>query len=644
MKKRYAVMIAVVLLLCMLVSCTNHPQGGISNDPPGGSIPSISDPQRPNSGNGTSSFTVPDVPQDIPTVYFSEASEQGTLEELWYDTYESFSYEQKTTSLRKRAIIYLPYGYSEEIKYNVMYIMHGGWSNETTILGTPDRPSSFKNVMDNAIQNDVFKPLIIVCPTYNNTNQNGQDSDDYSLALQLTRNYHNELTNDLIPTVESRYSAFAESASVEDWVAARDHRAFMGFSMGSVATWRMFEYCLDYFRYFFPSSGAITSSGDYMDDIVARSGYDKDDFFIWGMSGTSDFAYSQFTSQMNAMFNAEYFTRANNEKDGNIFYSIKEGYSHDGRAANEYFYNALSWVWQGKRQPEKSNFTADTKITDVMSDEAFGSWGRMIFPVNSGYFSGNTLGNLRLTWYSHIHVAHTVEICNYLKDQTIAGNQVFYDIYTDEEKSADPSKADTGLFFFRGNRNAKFAVTCAGGGFAYVGAMHDSFPHALELSKKGYNAFAIIYRPGAQTAYEDLARAISFIFANAEALGVDTNGYSVWGGSAGGRMAATISSYGVQQFGGTPGIPKPSVAVIQYTGHTDYNRNGEPATFVTVGENDGIASYRTMKSRMDHLAAMGVPTEYHSYAGLGHGFGLGIGTIAEGWIDQAVAFWERNRI
>lgn len=76
--------------------------------------------------------------------------------------------------------------------------------------------------------------------------------------------------------------------------------------------------------------------------------------------------------------------------------------------------------------------------------------------------------------------------------------------------------------------------------------MHDSFPHALELSKKGYNAFAIIYRPGAQTAYEDLARAISFIFANAKELGVDTNGYSLWGGSVGGRMTAIISSFMVE--------------------------------------------------------------------------------------------------
>lgn len=102
---------------------------------------------------------------------------------------------------------------------------------------------------------------------------------------------------------------------------------------------------------------------------------------------------------------------------------------------------------------------------------------------------------------------------------------------------ADPAKADTGLFFFKGEEGAPFAICNAGGGFAYVGAMHDSFPHTLELSKKGYNAFALIYRPGAQTACEDLARAISFVFAHAEELGVSTDCYSLWGGSAGARLA-----------------------------------------------------------------------------------------------------------
>lgn len=71
-----------------------------------------------------------------------------------------------------------------------------------------------------------------------------------------------------------------------------------------------------------------------------------------------------------------------------------------------------------------------------------------------------------------------------------------------------------------------------------MGAMQDSFPHSLELSKKGYNAFVLIYRPGAQTACEDLARAIAFLRKHEEELQVDMSGYSLWGGSAGARMAA----------------------------------------------------------------------------------------------------------
>lgn len=83
-----------------------------------------------------------------------------------------------------------------------------------------------------------------------------------------------------------------------------------------------------------------------------------------------------------------------------------------------------------------------------------------------------------------------------------------------------------------------------------MGAMQDSFPHALELSKRGYNAFAC------------------------------------------------------------------------------------------VGESDGIASWRTMQRRLEALESMGIPTEFHHYPGLRHGFGIGTGTVAEGWLDQAVEFWE----
>ena len=297
-------------------------------------------------------------------------------------------------------------------------------------------------------------------------------------------------------------------------------------------------------------------------------------------------------------------------------------------------------VMAGTDFEEKDMYTENTLIADVTGDPVFGEYGRLIFPVNSGYMNGDTLGNLRLTWYSNIDPDKTVEICNYMRDHAEADDTIFYDIYTDEEKTADPDKADTGLFFFKGNPGEKFVIVNAGGGFAYVGAMHDSFPHALELSKRGYNALALIYRPGAQTACEDLARAIAFIFEHADELEINTDDYSLWGGSAGARMAAWLGSYGTESFG-EDALPRPAAVIVNYTGMSEVT-GAEPPTFSAVGSNDGIANYRTMERRIEAIKANGTDAEIEVFNGLSHGFGLGTGTAAEVWLDDAVHFWERQ--
>ena len=108
---------------------------------------------------------------------------------------------------------------------------------------------------------------------------------------------------------------------------------------------------------------------------------------------------------------------------------------------------------------------------------------------------------------------------------------------------------------------ADLVICNAGGGFSYVGAMHDSFPHALELSKLGYNAFALIYRPG--DAYEDLARAIAYICDHADELGVSRTGYSLWGGSASGNNSRAQQPSVQQQPSQSNQIPSiPSTARV----------------------------------------------------------------------------------
>lgn len=294
---------------------------------------------QPNTKN------IPDELEQIPDSYYTSASRQGTIERLTYSTYESMTYESKTKSLTKTAYVYLPYGYSEDKQYNVFYLMHGGWSNETTQLGSLDEPNKFKNVIDHAIEDGRMDPMIIVCPTYNN--ESSSDSGDYSLAITLTDNYHNELVGDLIPAVEGKYSSYAKSISSEDLQNSRNHRGFGGFSMGSVATWRTFQYCLDYFHYFMPMSGNLTSDGQFMDDIVKSAGYGPEDFFIYAMSGTEDFAYSAFAYQIQAMLAVTdgSFIEADNEQDGNLAFRIQEGGVHNGEYANQYIYNGLIWMW-----------------------------------------------------------------------------------------------------------------------------------------------------------------------------------------------------------------------------------------------------------------------------------------------------------
>ena len=105
-------------------------------------------------------------------------------------------------------------------------------------------------------------------------------------------------------------------------------------------------------------------------------------------------------------------------------------------------------------------------------------------------------------------------------------------------------------------------------------------------------------------------------------------------------MAARIGSYGAAAYGGDE-IPRPSIVVMAYTGHTDFTKN-DPPTFAVVGDRDGIASAPTMERRVNSMRSAGIDVEFHVYQNVGHGFGLGIGTNAEGWLEDAVRFWEKH--
>jgi predicted esterase len=105
-------------------------------------------------------------------------------------------------------------------------------------------------------------------------------------------------------------------------------------------------------------------------------------------------------------------------------------------------------------------------------------------------------------------------------------------------------------------------------------------------------------------------------------------------------MAASIGSHGTSRFFG-PDLPKPTCVVLLYTGHSDVGAV-EPPTFVAVGDEEGIAPAATTGRRVAALRSLGTDVEYRKFKDVGHGFGLGTGTTADGWIEDAVRFWTRQ--
>jgi acetyl esterase/lipase len=312
---------------------------------------------------------------------------------------------------------------------------------------------------------------------------------------------------------------------------------------------------------------------------------------------------------------------------------------------------AVAWSGAGAEnvttasQTRAAHLRVDDTVSDILEHPAFDGFGRLLLPWDDRRVETTMrlreIGSL-LPYHTHVDPTVVVSSLNRMIDDAAAGRAMFHDFYTAAEKEAEASRRNTGLFFFRGKPGAPFAIIAPGGGFAYVASVHEGFPYAVEINKRGFNAFVLKYRAGqgGRIATEDLAAALTYVFRNAGALGVTTADYSVWGSSAGARMAAAIGSYGAARFGGAT-LPRPSAVVLLYTGHSDLGPS-EPPTFVAVGENDGIAAPAVMERRVAALRRAGTDVEYHRYPGVGHGFGLGVGTSAEGWVVDAVRFWAKH--
>ena len=137
----------------------------------------------------------------VPAKYDEEEPKQaGTVEEIVYDT-KAYATDERI--VKKTAYVYLPYGYSKDKQYNILYLMHGTGDDEKYWLKT--NPYN-KTMLDNMIADGDIEPLIVVTPTFYVEDDCADDLD------QLTYSFAKELRNDLMPEIESSYSTYAKSA------------------------------------------------------------------------------------------------------------------------------------------------------------------------------------------------------------------------------------------------------------------------------------------------------------------------------------------------------------------------------------------------------------------------------------------------
>ena len=133
---------------------------------------------------------------------------------------DSIYYESKTVGTKRKAMIYLPPGYSKDKKYPVLYLLHGIGGDEKEWLngGQP------QVILDNLYAENKVEPMIVVMPNGRAMKNDRAEGNIFDpVKQQAFAVFEKDLLNDLIPYIEKTFPVYSD----------REHRAIAGLSMGA---------------------------------------------------------------------------------------------------------------------------------------------------------------------------------------------------------------------------------------------------------------------------------------------------------------------------------------------------------------------------------------------------------------------------
>ena len=139
---------------------------------------------------------------------------------------DSIVYESKTVGTKRKAIIYLPPGYSKTRKYPVLYLLHGiGGDEYEWFMGT-ERKGDGGNpniILDNLYSLGKIQPMVVVMPNGRAAKDDSRKGNTMSAEkVQGFATFEKDLLNDLIPFIQKKYNVYTDA----------DNRAIAGLSMG----------------------------------------------------------------------------------------------------------------------------------------------------------------------------------------------------------------------------------------------------------------------------------------------------------------------------------------------------------------------------------------------------------------------------
>ena len=278
--------------------------------------------------------------KSIPNEYFINSNHRGKVTKI---KYSSKDYATNSKNIIKEAYVYTPYGYDENnknIKYNIIYLMHGWTMTAEHYIFK----CNIITLLDNMIQKKIIEPLILVSATFDAENK----PQDFGLSVKELKVFHKDFRENLIYAVETKYNTYANrSKNIQDYINSREHRAFGGFSLGSVTTWHQFIFNHDLIKYYLPMSGSCWYFGgfadyypvetcDYFEKMIKENSLDKKGYFIYATTGLYDGIKHQMDVQMKEMLKRKKIFTIDK-----VVYFYKFDGCHDLKAVEEYLYNAL---------------------------------------------------------------------------------------------------------------------------------------------------------------------------------------------------------------------------------------------------------------------------------------------------------------